>query len=257
MNKKIAGEIAVGIILILVIVIGGIFWMQGKKEVVATQTESKSATASKKVDNVSNNLMRSDYGISFQVPTGWHIWEGNSAALDLMNKTDLASVLESGASALTSQKVKEYQTFMDSWKVESSEAVVFTNSGTLDYKNRSFANAGKIMSRIVDSEDILKQREVKMNIFTAEVNLAETPINDETKEIRNIKIGNRDAQLLISKKMKLVDWVIIKMPIKSSKTISGKNVSSLVFMEYVKKNTPNSVNDLTSLILSLGVTDNQ
>lgn len=251
MNKKIASEIAVGVILILVVVVGGIFWMQNKKEVNTIQAPVK------KVVNVDNNRVSSDYGFNFSVPAGWHIWEGNSAALDLTNKTDFAKVLESGVSALTSQKVKEYQAFMDSWKVESSEAVVFTNSEIIDYKNRSFANAGKIMSRIVDSEDTLKQREVKMSISNAEVNLAETPINDESKEVRNIKIGGSDAQLLISKKMKLVDWVIIKMPIKSNKTISGKNVASLVFMEYVKKNTPNSVNDLTSFVLSLGMTDNQ
>jgi len=257
MNKKVASEIAVGVLLLIAVAVGGVFWIQSKKEIPATQTESKSSIKPKKVNTVSDNLVRSDYGIGFSVPAGWHIWEGNSAVLDLTNKTDFASVLESGVSALTSQKVKEYQSFMDSWKAASSEAVVFTNSETLDYKNRSFADAGKIMSRIVDSEDTLKQREVKMSISNAGVNLDEASVSDESKEIRNIKIGDKNAQLLISKKMKLVDWIIIKMPIQSNKTILGKKVSSLVFMEYVKKNNPNSINELTSFISYLGITDNQ
>jgi hypothetical protein len=40
MNKKIASEIAVGVILILVIVIGGIFWMQNKNEPVGDASQT-------------------------------------------------------------------------------------------------------------------------------------------------------------------------------------------------------------------------
>lgn len=36
-NKKIASEIAVGIVLILAIAIGGIFWMQEKKDTIETR----------------------------------------------------------------------------------------------------------------------------------------------------------------------------------------------------------------------------
>jgi hypothetical protein len=249
MNKKVASKVAVAVILLIVIMIGGVFWLENKKEEKILQIPIKN------VIKTDNKLISSDYGFNFSVPVGWHIWEGNSSVSDLMNKTDFNSILEKGTSALTNQKVKEYQAFMDNWRVESSEVVVFINTETLDYKNRSFADAGKIMSRIVDSEDILKQREVKMGISNTEINLAEASLNNENKEIRTIKIGGQDAQLLISKKMKLVDLVIIKMPIKSNKTISGKKVSSLIFMEYVKKNSQNGADDLNSFILTLGITD--
>jgi hypothetical protein len=249
MNKKIPTELAVGIILIIAVVIGGIFWMQNKKEDKTIQMPAK------KIDNANNNLTSSNYGFNFAVPDGWHIWEGNSAASDLMNKPEFASVLENGVSALTNQKIKEYQMFMDNWKVESSEFVVFTDSKTLDYKNRNFSDAGKIMSRMVD-EDILKQRDVSMYISTSEVNLNDAPVNDEKKESRNIKVDSNDARLLISKSLKLVDWVIIKIPIKSEKTISGKKASSLVFMEYVKKNDSSGIDKLIFFISSLNIFGN-
>jgi hypothetical protein len=37
MNKKIASEIAVGIILLVAIIIGGIFWLQNKESVISDQ----------------------------------------------------------------------------------------------------------------------------------------------------------------------------------------------------------------------------
>lgn len=252
MNKKIASEVALGVILLLAIVIGGLFWMQNKKEVETTQMPAKNATSLK-----DSNLVASDYGFKFSVPAGWHIWEGNSAALDSGNKTDVTSVLESGVSALTSQKVKEYQAFMDNWKAESSEVVVFTDSKTLDLKNRSLSDAGKIMSRLVDSEDILKQGEITMYVGTSEVSLSDLSVSDEKKESRNIKINGNDARFSLIKNGNIVDSIIVRMPIKSTKTISGKKVSSLAFTEYVKKNDPNAIDKLTSFISSLNIVDNQ
>ena len=253
MNKKIASEVALGVILLLAIVIGGLFWMQNKKEEKTAQTPAKTTAQSSK----DSRIVATDYGFKFSVPVGWNIWEGNSAAADLMNKTDFASVLEAGASALTSQKVKEYQTFMDNWKAQSSEVVVFTDSKTLDLKNRSFSDAGKIMSRLVDSEDILKQGEITMHVGTSEVSLSDPSVNDEKKESRNIKINGNDARYSLIKNGNITDSIIIRMPIKSTKTISGKKVSSLAFTEYVKKNNPNSLNELISFISSLNVVDNQ
>ena len=171
MNKKVASEIVIGVLLLIAIVVGGVFWMQSKNTDETTQMTSQSLGDSKKANNTGSNLISSSYGINFLVPAGWHIWEESSAVFDLSNKTDFASVLESGESALTAEKIKSYQSFMDNWKVESSEGVVFTDSKTIDYKTRSFSNAGKIMSRIVDSEDSLKQRDVTMNISTAEINI--------------------------------------------------------------------------------------
>lgn len=249
MNKKIAGGVFIVIILIL---IGGIFWLQKEKESDTQQTILPSSSKT-----INSNLINSDYGFSFSIPAGWHIWEGNSSASDLMNKTDFASVLEKGTSALTNQKAKEYQTFMDNWRPESSQVIVFTDSQTLDSKNRSFSEAGKIMSRIVDSEDILKQREVTMNLSTSDVNLTDPSTNDADKESRNIKIDSNNARLLISKKMKLVDWIIIKIPVNSNNTIGDKKVSSLVFMEYVRKNDSVALDKLVSFISSLKISSNQ
>lgn len=252
MNKKIASEIALGVILLLAIIIGGIFWMQNKKEEKTAQAPAKTTAQSLK----DSRLIVTDYGFKFSVPARWNIWEGNSAASDLMNKTDFASVLEAGASALTNQKVKEYQLFMDNWKAESSEVVVFTDSKTLDLKNRSFSDAGKIMSRIVDSEDFLKQGEITMHISsTSDIGLSTAPVNDEKHESKNIKVNGNDARLSIGKISKLVDMIIIRMPITSDKIISGEKVSSLAFIEYVRKNDPSAVDKLTSFISSLGISN--
>ncbi len=94
-----------------------------------------------------------------------------------------------------------------------------------------------------------------MHIASSEVGLNDALANDENRESRNITVNDNDARLLISKSMKLIDWVIIKMPISSNKTISGGKVSSLVFMEYVRKNDPNSISNLVSFISSLDLSD--
>jgi hypothetical protein len=60
MNKKIASELAIGIILIVAIVIGGIFWLQGKEQ---------------KVSSPSNNACKSHY---YEGESGVNAWAVSS-----------------------------------------------------------------------------------------------------------------------------------------------------------------------------------
>lgn len=245
MNKKIVSGIIIGVILLSTIIIGRIFWLQKNQTSITTAPQ-----ITKDSKQTINNTVISNYGFNFSVPVGWHIWEGSSAASELMARTAFLTDFESG---LTTQKAKEYQSFMDNWKPESSDVIDFVNSETIDYSDRNLAKAGKIMSRSVDSKDILKQREVLMTVSNSEVNLTDEFSSDKNKESRNIKINGKDARLLISKKMKTVDVIIIRMPINSNKTINGRKVSSLTFFEYVRKNDPSAINKLTSFISSLDI----
>ena len=56
--------------------------------------------------------------------------------------------------------------------------------------------------------------------------------------------------------MKFVDMIIVRMPIKSNKTISDKKVSSLFFMGYIKKNDPSAIDSFISFVSSLKISDN-
>ena len=244
MNNKVIIEIMVVVILIVAFLVGGIFWLNNKEEKKAIQIS----------DKTTSSLVFSDYGFNFSVPAGWYIWEGNSAASDLMYKTDFRSILESGPIGLiglTNQKAKEYQKFMDNWKAESSETIVFIDSKTIDYKDRSFSNAGKIMSRLIDSEDTLKQREITMSVSSSEVNLKNESVDDKRGESGIIKINDKNARFFLVKNRELVDLIIIKMPI-----ISDEKISSLVFLEYIRKNDLNGLDKLVSFIVSLNISSN-
>jgi hypothetical protein len=64
MNKKIAGEFAIGIILLIVIVVGGIFWLYGERQAREDQQLSQSMSALKQ--NVSGKISANQAGTKNQ-----------------------------------------------------------------------------------------------------------------------------------------------------------------------------------------------
>jgi len=197
-----------------------------------------------------SSLVVSDYGFSFSVPNGWHVWEGSSAAFELLNETAFLSDLESG---LASEKAKEYQRFMDKWNAESAKQIVFTNA-QFDYKDRDLADAGKIASTLIDSEEMLAQKAITMTVSPREVGSEEDTVNYERGESGYIKIDDSDALFLRVKNLKLVDRILVSVPLVSNKTIEGEKVQSLIFSRYVRKDDPAALSDLVSFISELKIT---
>lgn len=76
MNKKIASEIAIGVILLLAIVIGGIFWLQNKKEMSVVQPvviqPVQQTPITQPVDEIANwqTYANDTFGFSFKYPKG-------------------------------------------------------------------------------------------------------------------------------------------------------------------------------------------
>src|SRR6266567_826102 len=77
MNKKIASEIAIGIILVLVILIGGIFSLQSKKaqvpapQQVAIQSPA-APIAQPEVANLNQNVYKNEsFNFQVQLPENW------------------------------------------------------------------------------------------------------------------------------------------------------------------------------------------
>ena len=84
MNKKIASEITIGIILLIAIVIGGIFWLQNKNQapvaapvttqsVPVTQTQITQPATQPVVDETANwqTYTNEEYGFEIRIPKDW------------------------------------------------------------------------------------------------------------------------------------------------------------------------------------------
>jgi len=67
-NKKVKIEVAIGIILLLAIIIGGIFWMQGRSEVLLNGGQQPSAQKLPKEQFYYNDT--NHFGLT--VPPGWY-----------------------------------------------------------------------------------------------------------------------------------------------------------------------------------------
>lgn len=108
MNKKIASEIAIGVILLLAIVVGGIFWLQNKKEVPAVQpvvtqstqiAQMAQSTITQFVDNSDSNYIEYQGNkITLKLPQSW----GN---LIVPTLDDLGGVIDSSYGTIVEDSV--------------------------------------------------------------------------------------------------------------------------------------------------------
>lgn len=204
--------------------------------------------------------MVSNYGFSFDIPIGWHIWEGQSAAGDLMSKTDFAdSVLnvmkDDKIDIAEDSKLKEYQEFMNDWNIENSEAIVLTQNTELDLTDRDLARAGKIAQTEIDSEKTLELKTLEITLHKADADIASRKKEEtDTREVREITIGGKEALLVRSKQYQLVDWVFIIMPLNTGVQLSnGEPVKSVIFTKYTKKNDPDAVQEFINLVSELNL----
>lgn len=222
--------------LVLIIAVGVFFKLQNEK-------------GSNKIKNL--NFVVSKYGFSFSVPAGWHIWNGQSAIADLITENILTSDFKE--EKLTDKKINKFQKFMNNWDSKVSRVIVFTGSKTVDYKNRDFLSAVKIMNIPIDSEKNLKKKAITMYISPTRVDLNSKTINNKEKEVKYIKVGNRKAKIFLVKKYKLVTFFMIQLPISSNKTTINGKVSSLLFTGVIKKGDMSSINKIVSFINSLNI----
>jgi hypothetical protein len=75
MNKKIASEVAVGVVLFIAIVVGGIFWMQGKKDKVSTVQSNEQE---KQVTQEAQKIF------SVEVPAGWKLYKHDVLGIEFI-----------------------------------------------------------------------------------------------------------------------------------------------------------------------------
>jgi hypothetical protein len=249
--------IIVGVLIALAL-LGGAYYFYSNKVVAPTKEQQ--------INNLPNTQptippVVSNYGFSFIVPQGWHIWEGQSAAFELLDSTNFLSVMEEAAATMkagktlsreSAQKILDYQKFMNNWEVGSSTVIVFTNAN-LDYKDRDLAKAGKYASTPIDSTDIINKGATELSISSGEVDLGKAATSSDKREIRNIDINGTPARLAIGKTYKLVDLIMISLPINSNQYINGKKVQSLRFVKYVKKNDTAALQELISFISQLNI----
>ena len=204
--------------------------------------------------SASSKIMFSNYGFSFSIPDGWHLWEGYSAVLNLL-ESEGDGFLSSHNVGWTQEQINTYQEFLDLWVPESAKILVFTDAD-VDYKNRDFNDLGKIANTAVDSDDILKYGAIEAIISSVGVNFEKEIVSNTEREIGYIDIVDKKVLLQIGKKFKFVDMVIIQMPINSDRYIAGERVKSISFIKYVEKNDPNALPNLISFISEMNITAN-
>ncbi len=196
-------------------------------------------------------------GFSFSVPVGWHILEGPSAGSELMQSDIFLSVMSEateekasikGFSIETVRKMYPYVEFMKNWTVSTAKIISFT-SANVDYKNRDLAAAGKILSTLIDSQDMIDQRSITMAFSTSTLKQI-TPVNDTNKERKNITINGMRAIYGRSKNDKLVDQIIVIVEV--SVNTKG-NARTLLFRGNVKKDDIVASDALVSFISNLNI----
>ncbi len=258
-QKGFVGIIALVIIGVLVVGGGAYIYFQKSQTPQKTITSTsetqeplvqKNGTDSSTISNVA--------GFSFSVPAGWHIWEGASAGQELFFSDSFLSVMSEAIKEMdskktisleTAQKIKPYQEFMNNWTVNAAKAIAFT-SANVDYKNRDLAIAGKIMSTLIDSQDMIDQHAITMS-FSSRTIKPITPLNDTNSERKNITINGSPAVYARSKKYKLVDQIIVQLPINTK-----GDAHSLMFHGFVKKDDTSASDALISFVSNLNIKGN-
>jgi hypothetical protein len=182
-------------------------------------------------------------GFSFSLPTGWHVWEGASAGTDLMSEPNFSDIMQKGP---TTEQLKTFQAFLNNWTVSNAKNVTFT-SANVDYKNRDFSYVGNILSTPIDSQDMINNQEINMT-FSSQKVASITPKNDSTSEKKNITINGISGVYARFKSYKLVDDIIIEIPI----NVKG-NTITFIFNGFVKKDDSKASDALISFISNLNL----
>lgn len=248
------------LIILGVLVIGGGAYIYLQKSQTPQKTTSTNGTQEplEQQNETNSSIINNIAGFSFSVPAGWHIWEGASAGQELLLSDDFITVMDEAIkemdstktiSAQTAQKIKPYQEFMNNWNVSTAKTISFT-SANIDYKNKDLAVAGKIMSTTIDSQDMIDQHAITMN-FTSQTMKPVTPVNDINSERKNITINGISAVYARSKKYKLVDQVIIQLPINTK-----SDANTLIFQGFVKKDDASASDALVSFVSNLNIKGN-
>ena len=94
MNKKIAGEIAVGIIFFLAVVVGGIFWSQNKKDI---SEQNKNITIEGTIDSFLESPYQDKYYI-FHIynPNRYDVWFSDAEVIGVDNSAKNPQELKKG-----------------------------------------------------------------------------------------------------------------------------------------------------------------
>lgn len=240
--------ITVGVFVLLIIVVGFfVFISQSSQDNDSISSINETITTEK----TNKESVVSDFGFSFTVPAGWHIWEGASASSLLITNTNFLSDVKTG---LTQEEEISYQEYMNDWNVKSSPHIVFTNAG-LDYEDRSLTYAGRIASTIIDSTEMLDLGAIELSVSNQPFDLRKNT-EDERVTVKNIKINGTDALLfrISTDDWKVVEWVWATLPLETERTIDGEKVQSLIFRKYVRKGDEESVNGFVDFISDLNIT---
>jgi len=205
----------IALIIIGVLVFGGGAYTYFQKSLTSSKATTSNNVVQERVtqqNDTSQLIISNIAGFSFSLPVGWHIWEGVSAGQELLLSDDFISVMEEAAKEMdskktisveTAQKIKPYQEFINNWTVDTANIMSFT-SANVDYKNRDLAVAGKIMSTLIDSQDMIDQHAITMSLSSRTIKPI-TPVNDINSERKNITINGALSIYARSKKYKLVD----------------------------------------------------
>ena len=259
LQKGFIGTMVLIVLGVLVVGSGAYIYFQKAQTPQKTITQTNGTQEPLTQENVPSSSSFSNVaGFSFSVPAGWHIWEGASAGQELLLSDSFISVMDEAIketdskktiSAETAQKIKPYQEFMNNWTVSTAKTISFT-SANVDYKNRDLGVAGKIMSTLIDSQDMIDQHAITM-AFSSQTLKPVTPTNDTNSEKKNITINGTSAVYARYKKYKLVDQIIIKVPINTK-----GDTHTLIFHGFVKKDDTSASDAIVSFISDLNIKGN-
>ncbi len=245
-------------IIIGILIIGGGAYIYSQKSQIFQKTDLSTSRIQEpltKQSVPSSSSFSNVAGFSFSVPAGWHIWEGVSAGSELMSSDSFISIMSEaieerasvkGLSIETVRKMDPYIEFMKNWTVETAKVISFTNAN-VDYKNMDLAVAGKILSTLIDSQDIIDQRAISMTFFI-KILKPVTPLNDINSERKNITINGTPAIYARSKNYKLVDRIIVMVPV----NVKGE-AHTFIFEGYVKKDDTAASDAFVSFISNLNI----
>ncbi len=248
--------VVVGIIVIGIA--GRAIWAWQQTKIITQKIDistSRSQEPLTQQNTQSSTIFSNVAGFSFSVPAGWHIWEGPSAGSELLLSDSFVSVMseaieerasKKGLSIETVRKMSPYVEFMKNWTVSTAKIVSFT-SANVDYKNRDLAAAGKILSTLIESQNIIDQRSISMAFSTSTLKQI-TPVNDINSERKNLTINGSPAVYARSKKYKLVDDIIVMVSV----NING-NAHTFMFNGFVKKDDAIASDALVSFISNLNI----
>ena len=254
MIKNQKGFVNIVLIAALVAILAGaagfLFFVK-KSEITAPSDNQNQQQITDIRKSINGNVLFSNYGFSITIPNGWHLWEGYSAVLNLMEKEgdNFVSSYEAG---WTQEQINTYQKFLNSWTSEDARILVFTNAD-VDYKNRNFTDAGKTASTIVDSDDMLNLGAIEMIISTGEVKLGEESFTNDKQERGYISVDGVGARYGIGKNKQFVDQIILLLPINSNKYIDGEKVKSITFSKFVKKDDSKALSKLVFFVSEMHI----